>query len=91
MEDKLLNLNKDKSKFMVIGTGKNSNEMRKRLSNETVTLSGNIMSESESEKYLGDYFHSGGNDKSIVTTVNKRLGKAMSAIVDIKNVVNDVR
>ena len=58
---------------------------------ETIRLSGNEMSESETEKYLGDYFHSEGNDLSVVTTVKRRLGKAMSAITDIKNVVNDVR
>ena len=91
MEDKLLNLNKDKSKYMVIGNKKIAKEIRKRLEAETIRLSGNEMSESETEKYLGDYFHSEGNDLSVVTTVKRRLGKAMSAITDIKNVVNDVR
>ena len=49
------------------------------------------MKESESEKYLGDYFHSKGNHQSIITTVKNRYGKAIEAVLDIKNIIEDVR
>ena len=49
------------------------------------------MKESESDKYLGDYLHCRGNDQSIITTVKKRYGKAIEAVLDIKNIVEDVR
>ena len=45
------------------------------------------MKESESDKYLGDYLHCRGNDQSIITTVKKRYGKAIEAVLDIKNIV----
>ena len=91
MEEKLLNFSIDKSKFIVIGSNNITKEIRERMNGKNIQLSSNPMDESETEKYLGDYFHKDGNDKSIVTTVKRRMGKAMDDIRDIKNVVEDIR
>ena len=91
MEEKLLSLNTDKSKFMIIGSSKAAREMREKAKFEVIKLAGEPIKESEMEKYLGDYFHEKGNSQSIVETVKKRYGKAREAVIDIKNQVEDVR
>ena len=91
MKEKVLTLNTDKSNFMVIGSSKITKEVNESLKDKTIKLNGNPIKESDTEKYLGDYFHKFGNDQSIVTTVDRRYGKAMESIVDIKSIVEDVR
>ena len=61
------------------------------LSSQTINLCGKPMSEKESEKWLGDQIHCLGNDQSVITTVKKRYGVAMSTIMDIKNIMEDTR
>ena len=54
-------------------------------------LSGHKMKEASTEKLLGDWIDCRGNNKSIIMTVNKRYGTVVSAILDIKRVVEDCR
>ena len=91
MNDKLLNLNLDKSKFMIVGSEKVTKTLRDEVKRFEPTLNKVKIKESDSEKYLGDYFHRKGNSQSIITTVKNRYGKAIEAIVDIRNIVEDVR
>ena len=49
------------------------------------------MKRAKNEKLLGDYFDEGGNDMSIITTIKKLYGLAMSAVMDIKKIVEDYR
>ena len=43
------------------------------------------------EKYLGDFFHCEGLQKSVEITVNKRFGLALNAVVELKCVIEDFR
>ena len=65
MKEKVLQINTDKSKFMIIGTKKITAQVKENLCRTSISLAGNTIKESDSEKYLGDYFHSQGNEKSI--------------------------
>ena len=91
MKEKVLELNTDKSNYMLIGEDKVTIEIRKELSQRVIRLGGQPIKESKSEKYLGDHIHNLGNNQSIIETVRKRYGKAMEAVMDIKCVVEDVR
>ena len=78
MNDKLLNLNLDKSKFMIVGSEKVTKTLRDEVKRFGPTINKVKIKESDSEKYLGDYFHRKGNSQSII---------AIQAIVDIRNIV----
>ena len=91
MEGKLLDFNLLKSIFMVVGNKKIRKKIVAELSSQTINLCGKPMREVESEKWLGDHIHCLGNDQSVITTVKKRYGLAMSTIMDIKNIMEDTR
>ena len=91
METKLLDFNIDKSCFMVVGNAKYKNVIREKLQSAPLTLSGFPMKEVQQEKYLGDYLHCNGNPASVLATVNARYGLAVSAIYEIKSVLEDCR
>ena len=91
MNEKLLSLNIGKSNYMIIGKNKLSDELRRSVKDIQIKLDDCAMNKSETEKYLGDYFHENGNSQSIIITVKMRFKKAMNAISDIKSVVEDTR
>ena len=49
------------------------------------------MNEKICEKYLGDMIHSGGNSASVLATVNDRLGKTTSYIIEARAIIEDCR
>ena len=65
MESKLLDLNLDKSCFIVLGSKKTVNEMKSELKACPLTLCGKPMKEKVSDKYLGDLIHSHGRINTI--------------------------
>ena len=75
MNEKNLQLNIDKSNYMIIGSEKNTNRFRVSLLNKSIILGGNPISDSQVEKYLVDYFHHSGNEQSIVTTIKRKYGR----------------
>ena len=91
MESKLLDFNLDKSCYLVIGKEKEKEELRKQLDVSPLSLSGFPMKEVKQEKYLGDYVHCNGNPDSVAATVQARHGLAVSAIYEIKSVLEDCR
>ena len=91
MESKLLDFNLDKSCYIVIGSKEAKAEVRKELENNPLTLSGKLMKEVESEKYLGDYISAYGAADTAFQTVTKRHQKAMNAIQETKAVIEDCR
>ena len=62
MRVKNLQLNEDKSNYMLIGSKDVTSKVRNDLIERSIKLANNNIKESEIEKYLGDYFHSLGND-----------------------------
>ena len=91
MESKLLDFNIDKSCFLVVGNVKEKQNIRKQLQVSPITLSGFPMKEMSQEKYLGDYLHCNGNPDSVAATVQGRSGLAVSAVNEIRSVLEDCR
>lgn len=77
MESKFLDFNIDKSCFLVIGSAKARKQIKEQLMETPLTLSGYPMKEVQCEKWLGDYIHIEGNNRSIIETIKKRYGLAM--------------
>ena len=87
---KNLQLNMDKSNYIIIGGSKERRKMKKELQKNPLMLCGVKMKEVEELKYLGDYA-SINNEESVHKTVLKRIGLAKQSIVDIRSVVEDTR
>ena len=66
-------------------------EIREYIKTTPLTLNDNIIKERDSEKYLGEYLHKEGINESIKLTVNERYWRAISAILEIKTVIQDYR
>ena len=91
IEGKLLDFNLTKSKFLVVGKKTITKKLEEELVGQRIELCGKEMKRSDSEKWLGDYIHCLGNGDSIITTIKKRYGLAISTIMDIRNIVEDSR
>ena len=65
--------------------------MRTSIQSTPLTLNNRTIKEKESEKYLGDFLHSGGDTESTKCTVNDRYWRIMSSILEIKTIVEDYR
>ena len=77
MESKLLELNLDKSCFIVLGSKKTVNEMKSELKACPLPLCGKPMKEKVSDKYLGDLIHSHGPSASVESTISERYGRTI--------------
>ena len=91
METKLLDLHQDKSCYILIGSKKDTEDISEELKLCPLTLYGKNMKEKISEKYLGDFIHSGGVSESVDATVKGRIGKMFAAHREIKAIVEDCR
>ena len=91
MESKLLDFNLNKSFYIIIGKEKWKKKIRSELEASPLTLCGLRMKEVTSKKLLGDFLNQAGNSQSILTTIKKRYGQSIAAILDIKRLVEDFR
>ena len=91
MESKLLDLHTDKSCYIIIGNKNAANRIRNEIKKSPLTLYGTKLEEKSSEKYLGDYLHSGGNSASVKATVNSRHGRITSFIIQARAIIDDCR
>ena len=91
IESQLLDLNLDKSCFMVIGNKKANQVMESKLKNCPLTLCGKAMNYVLQEKYLGDQICSASSAASALATIEKRAGKVTIAIYEIKAIIEDCR
>ena len=90
LERKLLSLNLDKSKFLVVGSNKARRKMIEKLEETPLMLGKSRMGMASEEKYLGVWLSCTVSD-SIAATVSHRLGLATRAIHEIRTVIEDVR
>ena len=92
MKAKQLELNVDKCATILFGRGKRIQEMKEFIENNKIlTIDGIEVKMKQEEKYLGDYIHSLGLSKSVESTVNKRYGKCLTQIMEIKSVIEEFR
>ena len=90
MESKLLDLNKLKSVFIVVGEKKARKKMQREVDRNPLLLYNEPMKQVSVEKYLG-FQVADTVAASIAATVTKRLGIATRAIYEAKAVVEDSR
>ena len=91
MESKLLDLNLDKSCYILIGNKKEALKMKNELEENPLTLCGNPMVEKVSDKYLGDYIHMDGTEASIHCTISNRFGRTSLSITETRAIIDDCR
>ena len=77
MEAKLLDLNTDKSCYIVLGKGKALQNIKSELLESPLNLCGNLMKEKVSDKYLGDYIHGSGPGPSAQCTISNQYGRIL--------------
>ena len=87
---KSLELNFDKSNFMLVGNKKSRKIIMRQLEEKPLILGGVKMKEVNVTKYLGDYLAPNLED-SVHQTVIKRIGLANHAIYEIRSIVEDSR
>ena len=86
-----LNLNRDKSVYILVGSKKQKEEARKELGESPLMCGDFQMKEENVSKYLGQYLSSKGLAASVMETVQKRDGKIRGAALEIAQIVNDWR
>ena len=87
-EEKLLDFNKDKSVYLVIGSKKAKKEVLASLRKSPLTLYGENMKEAKTYSYLGEVISENGVADSVRVTVERRVAVAKQTIYEIKHVVN---
>ena len=91
MKQKQLRLHKDKTTYILFGSEARKQEIRKQLSVEPLVCGSLLLKEKESEKYLGEIFHTGGLGRSALETIKSRAGKIKAVSYEIKAIIEDYR
>ena len=91
MEVKLLDLNVDKSCFILIGNDSISKDVRNELLKHPLELCGKQMKERESDKYLGDILSCKGLSHSAHLTIMDRYSRVFASILETRAIVQDCR
>ena len=79
-ETKLLDLNLEKSGYMIVGKNKASQQIIEQLLSNPVTLCGKPMNCVSEAKLLGDWLSEKGLSECVATTVKKRKGITIASI-----------
>ena len=90
MEEKQLDLNRDKSCFLIVGSSKGRKKLQMEVNKSPLLLYGDKMKQVTVEKYLGFYLSTTAGG-SVAATVAKRLGIATRAVYEARAVVEDSR
>ena len=83
LKSKLLSLNYDKSKFVIIGSAKARAEMENILKKDPIKMGNVIIEQAMMEKYLGDLIHQLGCARSIQETIKDRIRKLKTTCDEI--------
>ena len=82
---KRLKSNYSRSKDVLLGSKEFKEKTRREAKEKPIMMGSHKMEESPEEKYLGDQIHTDGIAASILSTINKWLGKCISKINEIMN------
>ena len=83
LSKKLLSINYDKSKYLIIGAAAYRRKTLNKTAKTPMKMGDKIIEHSEKEKYLGDIIHEKGCAASISETINDRVRKLISKCDDI--------
>ena len=90
LETKVLDLNVDKTSYMVMGSKSARTKLRAELSKKPLKVYNKEMQEVNTVKYLGEYLCPS-LEESVHQTIVKRIGIAKKSIFEIRTVVEDRR
>ena len=90
LESKLLDLNVDKTNFLLMGNKTQCKKLKAQIEKNPLTINGHPMKEVVCLKYLGDSLCST-VEESIHQTVIKRIGIAKKAVFEVRAVIEDKR
>ena len=90
MEEKLLDLNYDKSNYLLVGTKSKRKKLQQEIAKKPLRLGVEAMKEVTEMKFLGDYLSSSLGD-SVHKTIIKRMGIAKQSAYEIRTIVEDRR
>ena len=87
MNQKQLRFHKDKTTYIIFVSEAKKKEMRRKLSEESLVCGAFELKEKESDKYLGEIFHSAGLGRSALETIKARAGKIKAVSYEIKAII----
>jgi hypothetical protein len=91
VKEKRLSLNEVKTVCLVMGTTSQKEEVRRELEARPMMCGSFVTKLVASDKWLGDYIHSGGLGESCLETIRQREGKVKGAALEIAVIVDDWR
>ena len=83
LKRKLLSSNYDKSDYLIFGTTRQKNAMKKKLDKNPIKMGGENLKYVDALKYLGDIINSKGCEQSIMDTIKERKRKLISKCEEI--------
>jgi hypothetical protein len=84
MEEKGLEAHPDKTCFIVTGSSKYKDKVRRDLGDNPLMFGDFPVKQRESDRYLGQILHGGGLCMSAEATVRERMGRIKGATMEIK-------
>ena len=91
IKEKRWSLNQDKSVCLVMGSKRQVEEVRQELEARPLLCGEFETKMVQYDKWLGDYFHTGGLGESCLETIRQREGKVKGAALEISVIVDDWR
>ena len=88
---KQLNMHPDKTIHMIMGQKNNVIKVRNEIKENPLIFDNFEMKEKDKEKWLGDKISQGGLSKSVQDTIFERSGKAKTASIEVKAIIEDFR
>ena len=91
MASKRLEVNMDKSAYILIGKKKTIERVREEIERKPIMYNNMKMKEKKKEKWLGDIIDAGGNKASTLSTIKERKTRIINAINETIAIIEDSR
>ena len=91
-KSKGLEIHPIKSCFLLFaGKGKTRDSIKEEISRRPLVYDDYIVQSKNEEKWLRDILSDQGLEKSVEATINRRYGKVLTAIFELKSILEDLR
>ena len=90
MQEKALQAHPDKTGYLVLGSEKGKEDIRKELVENPIDFTKFKLKEKEKDKYLGQVINSN-ISTSALSTVQERVGRIKGAAIEIKSIIEDFK
>ena len=91
MDSKALDVNIDKSTYLLVGKKRNIERIRSELKKDPLTYKDSIVKEKTTEKWLGSMINASGVKESTLSTINERRFRIQNAIYETISIIEDCR